>query len=199
MIGAGSQNQDSGGGTLMVRWVLWRGVLKCRDESRVHPKCRDESGAHKPTRTRTGTKTGSTNIQDYKQRSDKGDERVVRIYRVVWWAAAGVDDCWLVDQRWCVGTPTHTLTHTHITMSKRRAGSMGLMNRDNKSLIYLDVAEHNTVPCWLHHPHTCLFCRQTEEDTARVQWCPSGGPAPVFQMTSWPQTLEPQACSHLVL
>ncbi len=32
----------------------------------------------------------------------------------VWWAAAGVDDDrWLVDQRWCVGTPTRTLTHTH--------------------------------------------------------------------------------------
>ncbi len=57
---------------------------------------------------------GNTNIQDNKQRSDKGDERVVRIYRVVWWAAAGVDDDrWLVDQRWCVGTPTRTLTHTH--------------------------------------------------------------------------------------
>ncbi len=48
-------------------------------------------------------------------------------------------------------------------------------------------------------PQTCLLCRQTEEDPARVQWCPSGGPAPVFQMTSWLQTLEPQACSHLVL
>ncbi len=131
-IGAGSQNQDSGGGTLMVRWVLWRGLLKCRDESRVHPKGRDESGVRKPTRTRTRTKTGSPNIQDYKQRSDKGDERVVRIYRVVWWAAAGVDDDrWLVDQRWCVGTPTHTHTLTHITTSMRRAGSMGLMNRDS--------------------------------------------------------------------
>ncbi len=69
----------------------------------------------------------------------------------------------------------------------------------HKPLVYLDVAEHNAVPCWLHRPQTCLLCRQTEENPASVQWCHSGGPAPVFQMTSWPQTLEPQACSHLVL
>ncbi len=51
------------------------------------------------------------------------------------------------------------------------------------------------VDCIVH----CLHYRQTEEYPARVQWCPSGGPAPVFQMTSWPQTLEPQAFSRVVL
>jgi len=67
----------------------------------------------------------------------------------------------------------------------------------HKSLVCLDVAEQNAVACWLHHPQTFLLCRQTEADPVRVHWCPSDGPAPVFQMTSWPQTLEPPAC-HLV-
>ncbi len=29
-----------------------------------------------------------------------------------------------------------------------------------------------------------------------VQWRPSDKPKPVFQIISWPQTLEPQVCSH---
>ncbi len=39
----------------------------------------------------------------------------------------------------------------------------------HRSLVCLDVAEHNAVPCLLHRPQTCLLCRQTEEDPVRVQ------------------------------
>ncbi len=78
-------------------------------------------------------------------------------------------------------------------------GRLNFLSWRRKSLVCQDVAEHYAVPCWLHCPQTCLLFRQTEEDPARVQWYPSGGPAPVFQMTSWPHTLEPLTCSHLVL
>ncbi len=64
------------------------------------------------------------------------------------------------------------------------------------SQVCQSVAGCNSVPYWQRHPQTCLLCRQTEEDPARVQWCPSGRPGPVSQVISWPQTLEPQVCSR---
>ncbi len=66
----------------------------------------------------------------------------------------------------------------------------------HKSLVCPDAAGWSAVPCWLHHPQTYLLCRQTAGGPIRVQWRPSDKPKPVFQMISWPQTLEPQVCSH---
>ncbi len=60
----------------------------------------------------------------------------------------------------------------------------------HKSLVYPNVVGYNAVPFWLHHPPTCLLGKQTAGGPVRVQWCPSGGPVPVFQMTSWPQMSE---------
>ncbi len=63
-----------------------------------------------------------------------------------------------------------------------------------KFLVCPDAAGLSAITCWLHHPQTCLLCRQT----AGVQ---QGSSAVLqvgqnFQMISWPQTLEPQVCIH---
>ncbi len=41
-----------------------------------------------------------------------------------------------------------------------------------------------------------LLYKQTARGPISVQWRPSDKPKPVFQMIAWPQTLEPQVCSH---
>ncbi len=53
------------------------------------------------------------------------------------------------------------------------------------------VAGWSAVLCWLHHPR-----RQTARGPVRVQWRTSDKTKPDFQIISWPQTLEPQVCSH---
>ncbi len=63
-------------------------------------------------------------------------------------------------------------------------------------MFYPDAAGWSVVPCWLHHPQTCFLCWQTAGGPVRVQWRLSDKPKPVFQMISWPQTLEPHVCRH---
>ncbi len=46
----------------------------------------------------------------------------------------------------------------------------------HKSLVCPDAAGWRVVPCWLHHPQTCLLCRQSAGDPIRVQWMPSDKP-----------------------
>ncbi len=109
-IGAGSQNQDSSEGTLMVRWVLWRGVLKCRDESRAHPKCRDESGMHNPRE----------HEQDWRrehQTSRTTNNDLTKEMRE-WWEYIGcLMSCswcrWWSLARWSALMRRHAHTHTH--------------------------------------------------------------------------------------
>ncbi len=50
--------------------------------------------------------------------------------------------------------------------------------------------------CCRMNTQTCLLSRQTAGCPVRVQWRLSDKPKPVFQMISWPQTLEPQVCGH---
>ncbi len=66
----------------------------------------------------------------------------------------------------------------------------------HKSLVCPDVGGCSAIPCWLCHSQTCLLGKQTAGGPARVQYCPSGGPTQVSQMTSSPQTLKQQVCSH---
>ncbi len=51
-----------------------------------------------------------------------------------------------------------------------------------------EVQSH--VDCIIHRPVCAVGKMQG------VQRCPSNKPKPIFQMISWPQTLEPQVCSH---
>ncbi len=51
-----------------------------------------------------------------------------------------------------------------------------------------EVQSH--VDCIIHRPVCSVGNLQG------VQWSPSNKPKPVFQMISWPQTLEPQVCGH---
>ncbi len=66
----------------------------------------------------------------------------------------------------------------------------------HKSLVCPDTARWSAVPCWLHHPQTCLLCTQTAGGPVRVQCRPSDKPKPVFQIILWPQTLESHVFSH---
>ncbi len=62
----------------------------------------------------------------------------------------------------------------------------GMMVLKAELLVCPDAAGWSSVPCWLHHPQTCLLCRKTADSPVRVQWRPSDKPKPVFQMISWP-------------
>ncbi len=151
---------------------------------------------------------GSLDVQSLVYREKSSGERTqpwgapVLIVRVLDENFPSLTSCCLSVRKLLIHWQTEVGMESWVSLGRRRFGMIVLkaeLKSTNRILVCLDVAEHNAVPCWLRRPQTCLLCRQTEEDPARVQWCPSGGPAPVFQKTSWPQTLQPQACSHLVL
>ncbi len=80
----------------------------------------------------TGTRTGTKNAQDWNEdgiKHNRDSQTTIwqrrwesgEYLNVVWWAAADDDWInWIVDQRWWVGTPTHTHTHINNEHETRR-------------------------------------------------------------------------------
>ncbi len=70
------------------------------------------------------------------------------------------------------------------------------VHKQDPCMVCPDVGGWSAIACWLHHPQTCLLGKQTAGGPARFQYCPSGGPTRASQMTSSPQMLKQQVCSH---
>ncbi len=107
-------------------------------------------------------------------------------------AAAYLSGSWWFTDRWRWGGELCQFILKGVRMMVLKAELKSTNRSSHKSLVCPDVAGWSAVPCWLHHPQTCLLCRQTAGGPVRVQWRPSDKPKPVFQMISWLQTLEPQ-------